>query len=133
RMQSCDQYGQTPVFERHLEKVASQRSAPFPVRATSEWRGAACGAKRPVMGMPVPGGRVGVGDVRSQVLVHCKRRRRPAARQSRDTDCPARSSAYLLSSSAASIGAPLLRLDVAGGDDVAPFFDRCIDMSDVFL
>jgi surface antigen len=45
RMQSCDQYGQTLVFERHLEKVASQRSAPFLVRATSELRGAACGAQ----------------------------------------------------------------------------------------
>ena len=38
-MQSCDQYGHTLIFERHLEKVASQRSGLFFVRATSELRG----------------------------------------------------------------------------------------------
>ncbi len=48
RIQSCDQYGQTLVFERHLDEVASQHSAPFLVRATSELRGAACGAKLPL-------------------------------------------------------------------------------------
>jgi hypothetical protein len=35
-----------------------------------------------------------VGDVRLQALVHCKRRRRPAARQARDKDSPERSGAY---------------------------------------
>jgi hypothetical protein len=40
-----------------ISKTSPQRSASFLVRYASELQGAACGAKRPVMHMSVPGGR----------------------------------------------------------------------------